>query len=419
MFSDYLKLFKNRTFTLFFLGNSISLIGFGFSLVAVSWVILEATGSTIELGRINALGTLPGLAIALFAGTIIDRTNRKRLLVFLDSYRMIFVGIIGIMIWQDVFELWYLYIFVFLMGIATSLFWSSANAYLQELVQKDQYLVANSLLSASYQIGSLFGSALGGFVVHYLGVKFAFLLDALSYGLSALLIGLSYYKPRDYLITNEPLLESFKGGFRFIRERKVLFGYAVASVTADVAIWGSLAVLTIAFSVDVLGAGPVGFGLMDGAYGVGAFLATAVALWMSLKFKRRHLLLTAYSVAGLTCFLLPYFPLLQISMVLFFIMGVHNNSARIIMRSLLMEKVSNKVMGRISTIIGVITRLMVIGSALMAGIIAEVYSVDLSLKWTALLFWISGIGVVVVKALRPDFFKSDSEDTDVIFPTVP
>lgn len=410
MFSPYLKLFKNRTFALFFIGNSISLIGFGFSFIAVGWVIMEATGSTVALGKINALGTLPGLVIALFAGTIIDRTNRKHLLVYLDSYRMVFVALIGFLIYADLFQLWYLYIFVFFMGIGTALFWSSATAFLQELVKKEEYLVANSLLSASYQVGSLFGSALGGFVVHFWGVEFAFLLDACTYGLSALLIGLARYRPRDYLNRNEPMLESFKDGFRFVKKRRVLSAYAVTAVIADVAIWGSLAVLTIAFSINVLHKGAVGFGLMDGAYGVGALAATFAAFVMSRRFSRINLLVTAYLIAGAACFLLPFIPVLTVSMILFFIMGIHNNSARIISRSLLMEKVSNTVMGRISTILGVVTRTLVITSALVAGWTAEVYSVSFSLQLTATLFLISAAGVILTRFLRPSFFGENEKD---------
>jgi len=407
MLSPYLKLFKNRTFTLFFLGNSVSLIGFGFSFIAVSWVILEATGSTVALGKINALGIFPGLVIALFAGTIIDRTNRKRLLVILDVYRMVFVALIGVLIFLGLFKLWFLYFLVFFMGIGTSLFWSTSSAFLQELVNEDEYLIANSLLSASYQVGSLIGSAMGGFVVHFWGVGTAFILDAATYGLSAVSIGMAYYRPKDYLNKTESILDTFKDGFRFIARRKVLFGYAVSSIFADVAIWGSLAVLTIAFSVDVLKKGSIGFGMMDGAYGVGAFLATFAALWMSKMIRRRYLLLIAYTMAGLMCFLLSSFPILFIAMILFFIMGIHNNSARIISRSLMMEKINNEVMGRIQTIIGVITRSLVIASTLGAGYVAEIYSIESGLKLTAMLFWISAVGVIITRYLRPDFFRGD------------
>ena len=72
-----LKILKNPTFLLFFLGNVISLIGFGFHIISISWLVLEETNSEFSLGKIMATATAPGLILALFAGVIIDKVNRE------------------------------------------------------------------------------------------------------------------------------------------------------------------------------------------------------------------------------------------------------------------------------------------------------------------------------------------------------
>ena len=109
------NLLKNKTFLLFFFGNVMSLIGFGFNLIAVSWMVLEKTGSEYALGKIMASATAPGLVLALFAGVIIDRVNRKWLLVNLDIFRMIVVVSFLTVLLQNEFQLWYLYPVVVLM----------------------------------------------------------------------------------------------------------------------------------------------------------------------------------------------------------------------------------------------------------------------------------------------------------------
>ena len=86
-----LHLLKNKTFLLFFIGNITSLIGFGFNLIAISWMVLEKSGSEYLLGKIMASATAPGLVLAIFAGVIIDKVNRKWLLVCLDIFRMLVV----------------------------------------------------------------------------------------------------------------------------------------------------------------------------------------------------------------------------------------------------------------------------------------------------------------------------------------
>ena len=86
-----IAILKKPTFLLFFLGNIISLIGFGFNMIAISWLVLAETGSEYTLGKIIASATIPGLFISLFTGYIIDKTNRKWLMVFLDIFRIIVI----------------------------------------------------------------------------------------------------------------------------------------------------------------------------------------------------------------------------------------------------------------------------------------------------------------------------------------
>ena len=125
-----------ETFLLFFLGNIISLIGFGFNLIAISWLVLEETGSEFALGKIMAAATTPVLILALVAGIIIDRVNRKWLLVKLDILRAIVLIAFIYYIKLEGFSLLILYPVMMLMGLGNSLFWPTAQAFVQTLQKK-------------------------------------------------------------------------------------------------------------------------------------------------------------------------------------------------------------------------------------------------------------------------------------------
>ena len=122
-----LNILRNKTFLLFFLGNIISLIGFGFNLIAFSWLVLEKTGSEFALGKIMAAATTPGLILALFAGVIIDKVNRKWLLVILDIFRVFVLAVFIYNFKVDGFNLLVLYPVMMLMGLGNSLFWPTAH----------------------------------------------------------------------------------------------------------------------------------------------------------------------------------------------------------------------------------------------------------------------------------------------------
>ncbi len=369
------------------------------------------TGSKLAVGKMVAVSTLPGLIIALGAGTIIDRVNRKHLLVVLDIFRGLAVAAIPILFWLDHFHLWQLYVMNFFIGIGSAIFWSAAAAFTQELVSERDFMSANSLLSASYQSGALLGSALGGLVVHAWGGQTALALDAFTYFISAGLIGTAHHKSRLKQEEPESMWTMFLGGLRFAKRNKLIFFYGITAVMADVAIWGSLAVLTLAISVDLLNLGARGFGLLDGAYGVGALLSTLVAIGFAERFKRQNFLFSSYALAAVMCSLLPFAPSLLPAMVLYFFIGLPNNSARIITRTILMEHIPNSVMGRAQTILGVVTRLLVISSTLLAGWLAETITVTFSLEVTAVFFWISFMGVFITFRLRPEFFGGIKPET--------
>ena len=347
-----LSILKKPTFLLFFIGNTVSLIGFGFNLIGFSWLLLEETGSEILLGQIMAAATLPGLLISLFTGVIIDKMNRKWLLVILNVFRMVIIGSFVFILIKNEFSLTSLFCTVFLMGIGSSLFWPTATAFVQELVSDDEYFNANALLSASYQVGSILGAGIGGLVVHYHGVSTAFFVSAIAYFISALFIVSAPFLYTKKYGKSEKILQAVFRGFLFLKEEKGLLIFGLTSILADVAIWGSLSVLTISISKIIYNAGSWGYGLMDGFYGVGALLSTIVSGYFITRTKKQNYLLICFFTAGIMCLFVPVLPSLWLASIAYLIMGLTNNSARIVSRTVFMEMVSNKIMGRVQTILG-------------------------------------------------------------------
>ena len=391
-----LRLLKNPTFTLFFFGNIISLIGFGFHMIAISWMVLEKTGSEFALGKIMASATAPGLFLALFAGVIIDKANRKWLLVNLDIFRMIvIIGFLIIMRFYD-FKLWFIYPVAILMGLGNSLFWPTAQAFVQELVSKQDYFNANKLLSASYQVGSIIGAGLGGFIVHLYDPLTALWINVLCYFVSGILIGLAPFQQKKQETDKESLINAISKGFTFLKDKFDILTLGLTTILSDVAIWGSLSVLTITISKEIFNKGSWGYGLMEGLYGVGALFSTIFVGYMVNKLGRGYSLTVCYLIAGIMCFIVPLMPSIYFAAGAFFFMGLKNNSARIIVRTIFMENIPNLLMGRVQTIFGVYTRLMVVLSSLLSGWIIESHSIIKAVNFTTLHFLFALMGTIIV-----------------------
>ena len=391
-----LNLLKNKTFLLFFFGNVISLIGFGLHIIAVSWMVLEKTGSEYTLGKIMASATAPGLVLALFAGVIIDRVNRKWLLVNLDIFRMIVVVSFLAVLLQNEFRLWYLYPVVVLMGLGNSLFWPTAQAFVQEIVAEEEYFDANKLLSASYQVGSILGASMGGFIVHLYDSLIALWINVGTYFISAILISLAPFVHKRFNNNQSKLFDSLKVGFSYLKEKTSILVLGLTTILSDVAIWGSLSVLTITISKEIFNKGTWGYGILDGLYGIGALLSTVLVGYFSKKLGRGQYLAICYVIAGLMCYIAPIMPSIYLAAIVFSLMGLHNNSARIIVRTIFMENIPNEIMGRVQTIFGVYTRAMVILSSLYAGWLIERHSIEFAVFFTSSHFAFAFLGTVAI-----------------------
>ena len=390
------KLLKNQTFLLFFSGNIMSLVGFGFNLIAISWMVLEKTGSEYALGKIMASATAPGLFLALFAGVVIDRVNRKWLLVYLDFFRMVVVISFLIVMYYHEFQLWILYPVVILMGLGNSLFWPTAQAFVQEIVTEEEYFDANKLLSASYQVGSILGAGLGGFIVHLFDPLIALWINVAAYVVSGILIGLAPFSHKKKMVDNENMFKSMGWGFSFLQRKLNILTLGLTTILSDVAIWGALSVLTITISKDIFFKGTWGYGLLDGLYGLGALFSTILVGYFSQKMGKGRYLILCYLIAGSMCLIAPMMPTIYLAAIAFSFMGLYNNSARIIIRTIFMENIPNNIMGRVQTIFGVYTRTMVILSALITGWLIENLTIKSAVIFTSAHYLCALLGTVSV-----------------------
>lgn len=407
------RVWRNQAFRYFFWGNGVSLFGYGIHFIAVAWIVLDRTGSEMAVAKLFTLANLPGLVVALYGGIIIDRVNRKHLLIFLDLFRGVSVLSVPVAMWAGYDHLWIVFVMEFLVGTGHSIFWSSANAFVQEVVSERNFMQANSFVSASYQTGSLAGSAAGGFLIAAFGPIVVLFIDAATYFWSAFMIWQVEYTPTPTESKTKSGLQNFKDGLKLIRQKYAVFLYMFMVILADVAIWGGLTILTVSYSEKTLGAGAEGFGLMDGFYGLGALLATGVVLAWFGRWSRHTVLLICYGVAAITTFLLPILPILKIAIVLYFFMGLGNNAARILTRTIFMEKIPNEYMGRANTVTGVYSRLMIIAMLSLVGWAIETGGIGLGFFINGLHFVVALAGVVLAMLLRRNFFDEPRVVTEV------
>src|ERR1039458_1299506 len=147
-------------------------------------VHLQATHSEVSLAALIALQTLPSLVLLPFTGVLIDREDRRHLMLWLDSARGAIIFFVAMLVFTHHVRLWHLYAMNVLVAIGFWMFFPTVNALIQELTPDDKMLDSNSLLLAALQGGWLMAGAVVGFMYNHVGLGGVLLIDCASYAIS-------------------------------------------------------------------------------------------------------------------------------------------------------------------------------------------------------------------------------------------
>src|SRR5436853_1377363 len=186
MAKEYKSLFQNRSFLIFWIGQSLSVAGDAFATVTLPLLVLQATGSIVQMGLVTATFAVSSIIFSLFSGIIVDRVDRRRLMIVCDTGRLLLYGSIPL-VWLLIGpQLWLIYLVVALGTCLTTCFYVAYNTLLPHLVEHEQITLANGWLQAGAALSFVLGPVLAGLISSIWEPSIAVGLDALSFGVSAL-----------------------------------------------------------------------------------------------------------------------------------------------------------------------------------------------------------------------------------------
>jgi len=261
---------RHRNYRLFFSGQSISLVGTWITRVATSWLVYRLTGSELLLGVVGFCGQIPTMLLAPFAGVLVDRWDRHRLLVLTQAASMLQSLVLAVLtLRHDITVPWLLGLQI-VQGVINAFDTPARQAFVVEMVE-DRADLANAIaLNSSMVNGSrIIGPSIGGLLIAAVGEGWCFLADAVSYlFVIASLLMMRLPSARSARVEAR-VLEELRVGYRYVREsapiRTALVVLAIVSTMAM-----PYTVLMPAYAAEVLHGGPNTLGLLMTASGVGA-----------------------------------------------------------------------------------------------------------------------------------------------------
>jgi MFS family permease len=335
------SLLKNARFLRLWIGQGTSFLGDAVSMVALVVLVVQVTGSASAVGGALIARLLPTLASPL-AGVLADRLDRRLVLVASDLAR---AGLVVGLVFAT--NLATIYVLVFLMGIARTLFNPTVRAAFPSVVGGGDLTRANALIGGTFSISETAGPALGGLLVATVGVDAAFVLDAATYLISAAMLSLIPL-PRPER-EEAGFGEDLRSGFAYLARSRVplaiVLGAFLTVLTINITIPAEIFLAKGTFD-----AGDAGYGLLVGLYGGGMVLGSA--LMVALGDRVRLLPLYFFGVFATALALLgtglaPTFVLALGALV---VAGITNGTDNVITETILQKRVPEAFLGRVFSV---------------------------------------------------------------------
>ena len=400
-----------KEFNIFSLLRFILVFGWSMQFIIIEWQVYTLTKDPLSLGIIGLMEIIPAFSMALFAGHIVDQSEKRNLLLkCIGLFSLISFGLFFLTSpsvesdWNTTTTLYTIYAFVFMGGLLRAFFGPTIFSLVALIVPKKIYPNAATWNSSTWQMASVLGPAFAGFTINWIGVHWSlcivFGLVVLSF---ILLFGISR-KPILNPKIGEPIVQSLKEGVRFVFKTKAILGALSLDMIA-VLFGGAVALLPI-FAQDILKVGSEGFGLLRAAPAVGAFITMLITAYIPISKNAGLKLLGAIFSFGICIIVFGLSSIFWISVVALFFSGVTDGVSMVIRQTILQLKTPDHMRGRVSSV-----NSMFVGSSNELGAFESGVTAKLMGTVTAVVFGgtMTLITEITTGIISPTFRKLDLE----------
>lgn len=377
--------FRNYNFRLFWFGQLISQIGTWMQMVALPWLVLQITHSAVALGTVTALQFLPILGVVLFAGVIVDRFPKQRLLLATQGASLIQALTLAFLTASGRIQVWEIYLLAIALGLINAFDSPARQAFVTELVGRENVVNAVGLSSAQFSSARLVGPAIGGLVIATWGIAACFFLNGVSF--FAVIATLLLLKPEEFQSVPQRqasghMLHHLREGLRFLLTTPTLTVGIILLAGNGAFIYSTSSIIPLIaqYEFDV---GPTQFGLLVAAVGLGSLV---MALTMAAHGRAsQRLLLSSAAAFGLFYLSLAFAPNFPVGLLLLVFVGGSIQIFGTSVNSLFQLGSPDELRGRVMAVFTLMTNGIIPLGSLLNGVITASAGVRFTLAAEACL----------------------------------
>ena len=348
---ETLALLRAGPFRRYLIGTSISDTGTWMQIMAQGWIMSTLTDKAIMLGMVNFAAGLPMLFLTMFGGSVADRFDKRRILVWTQVVQIALAIVLGCLIYAGRIQIWHIIAIAGLLGVAFAFEHPALSALVPELVRREEIAAAVALDRAVFHCARLVGPSVGGIIVGAWGAAMAFFTNAFTF--VALIIALLSLPPRPIgsQEEEEKRASGIRDGFRYVRADKPSLAMVGMIASMTIFIFPTVSVMMPLYSRDVLRFGPDQLGYLMAASGVGSVFGAITLVSIPRPRRLGGMMLSALAVvlsvlalSRVHAFGLAAASLIVISFGLALIFGLSN--------TIVQERAPSHLRGRVSAVMG-------------------------------------------------------------------
>lgn len=408
-------------FRLLWLGEGISMLGDQFYLIALPWLVLRLTGDAFAMGTVLALAGIPRALFMLVGGAITDRFSPRLVMFYSNIARMLIVAVLTVLVLLGSVQLWMLYLFALIFGLADAFFYPAQSSIIPQVVPRNSLQSANAIVQGTGQLSLFAGPVLAGILIALFdtvgdtasvplrGIAIALGIDALTFLISAMTLWFVQTKRKNDAIEetkeDDSVIASMLRGFSYVWQDKTVRGFFILIAAANVLIVSPMAVGIPVLADSRFPEGAAAFGILMSAMGGGSLIGIilAGALPKPPASVMGMVIGVVWSMMGIATVILGFIVSTPLAAVTMFLSGLANGYVSILFVTWLQERTPDAMLGRVmSLFMFALIGLQPLGNAL-AGFILNINVTGLFVGFGSLM-----TGLVLIAMLNPALRRMDT-----------
>lgn len=371
----------NRNFFMLLSGQFVSQIGDKLHMIALSFWVLKTTGSSAKMGAVLAASLIPSLVIGFFSGAFIDRYNRKNIIIGTDLLRGLILALFAVLFYFELINFYMILAMQMLLSVNAAFFDPAIPSVIPQIVDEKDLAAANSKHQFVNGFSTIAGAFIGGIFISMFGYLWVFVVNAISFLLSAFFECFIKIPPLQKDTTEKRgetgILSDLKQGYQYILSDKALLILLFMVMVIHFFV-GSIEIFMPVIANAISDDGARNLGFFQTAFGVGTIIMAVILSIKNISGKEKFTLFGSVFLIGVLYFAASFFAgneavITGLYLIMIFLFGCCIICAGISFKTLLQKKVDNSFAGRVFAVVGSVGNASIPGAMMAYGFLLEIY----------------------------------------------